>query len=235
MPYRTKFCVSPTGVLAALDEETAPGGRVELSSALFAGDNEWFEFLTIVDNPELDPSTVRSLDRVSHCQWGETNSHPRTQHVLLRAAESSRFIVPTLTRNNAVPHRIFLRDGQLTVVTSVQDWNHVRDLADVIEDAYASFKLLGTTQVDGVGHPLGSERLPFDIHASLSTEQLRILSTAHEMGMFEIPQEATGKEIADRLGVSQSAVSEKLRRAQQNLCELFFGRRQANVDSSQVK
>lgn len=235
MPYRTKFRVSPTGVLAALDEETAPGGRIELSSALFAGDNEWFEFLTLVDTPELDPSTVRSLDHVSHCQWGETNSHPRTQHALLQAAESSRFIVPTLTHNNAVPHRIFLRDGQLTVVTSVRDWGHVRDLADAIEDTYSAFELLGTTQVDGVGHPLGSERLPFDIHATLSTEQLQILDTAHEMGMFEIPQEATGKDVADRLGMSQSAVSEKLRRAQQNLCELFFGRRQRNVRPTQIE
>lgn len=234
MTYRTKFRVSPTGVLAAIDEETSPGGRVELSSALFAGDNEWFEFLTIVDNPELDPSALRSLDRVTRLQWGESDSHPRTQHVLLRATESSRFIVPTLTRNDAVPHRIFLRDGQLTVVTSVCDWSHVRELADVIEDAYTAFELLGTTQIDGVGHPLGSERLPFDIHATLSTEQLRVLNTAHEMGMFEIPQEATGKDVADRLGVSQSAVSEKLRRAQQNLCELFFGRRQTSVHPSRV-
>lgn len=229
MPYRTKFRVTPSGVLAILDEESAQGGRIELSSAIFAGDGEWFEFLTVVGNPELDPSALRARDCISRVQRGDSDNHHRTKHFLLRATEPPQFIVTKLTRNNAIPHRIFLRDGYVTVITSVHDWNHVRDLADAIEDTYATFELLGTTQVDAVGHPLGSDRLPFDVHAALSTEQLRILETAHDMGMFEIPQEATGKDVANRLKVSQSAVSEKLRRAQQNICKLFFGRRRTDT------
>lgn len=229
MPYRTKFRVSPTGVFAVLDEESTEKGRIELSSAIFAGDDEWFEFLTVVGDPELDPPTLRSRDCITHVQRGDVDQHYRTNHLLLRVTEPPQFIVTKLTQNNAVPHRIFLRDGYVTVITSVRDWNHVRRLADVIEDAYATFELLGTTQIEGIGHPLGSDRISFDVHAALSTEQLRILEVAHEMGMFEIPQEATGKEVADRLEVSQSTVSEKLRRAQQNICELFFGRRRTDT------
>jgi hypothetical protein len=229
MPYRTKFRVSPTGVFAVLNEESTEGGRIELSSAIFAGDDEWFEFLTVVGDLELDPTTLRSRDCITHVQRGDVDQHYRTNHLLLRVTEPPQFIVTKLTQNNAVPHRIFLRDGYVTVITSVHDWNHVRNLADDIEDAYDTFELLGTTQIEGIGHPLGSDRISFDVHAALSTEQLRVVEAAHEMGMFEIPQEATGKEVADRLEVSQSTVSEKLRRAQQNICELFFGRRRTDT------
>lgn len=235
MPYRTKFRVSPTGIFAVLDEESPQSDRIELSSAIFAGGDDWFEFLTVVGNPDLDPATLRSRDRIARVQRGDGDHHHRTNHLLLRVTEPPRFIVTKLTRNNAIPHRIFLRDGSVTVITSVRDWNHVRNLADAIEDAYSTFELLGTTQIDGIGHPLGTDRLSFDVHAALSTEQFRVLEAAHEMGMFEIPQEATGKEVADRLEVSQSTVSEKLRRAQQNICKLFFGRRQADSHRSEIK
>lgn len=235
MPYRTKFRVSPAGVFSMLDEASGPGGRIELSSVIFAGEEEWFEFLTVVDNPALEPASLKNSDRISRVQHCVTDAPQRTQYFLLRAEEPAEFIVTTLTQNGAVPYRIFLRDGQVTVVTSVQDWGHVRDLADAIEDVYATFELLGTTQVEGVGHPLGSERLPYDVHTMLSEEQLRVLDTAHEMGLFEIPQEATGKDVAERLGISQSTVSEKLRRAQQSLCERFFGQRQLETPSHEVE
>lgn len=53
----------------------------------------------------------------------------------------------------------------------------------------------------------------------LSAEQERTLRVAYEAGYYEIPQEATGAEIAAELGVSQQAVSERLRRAYATLIE----------------
>jgi len=52
---------------------------------------------------------------------------------------------------------------------------------------------------------------------NLTPPQRKALETALDMGYFEIPRMATMAEIADELGVTANAVSERLRRAQTNL------------------
>lgn len=52
---------------------------------------------------------------------------------------------------------------------------------------------------------------------NVSRKQFEALTTALEMGYFEIPRGATLDELADELGVSSRAASERLRRGQTNL------------------
>lgn len=52
---------------------------------------------------------------------------------------------------------------------------------------------------------------------NLSEKQYETLLTAMEMGYYDIPRTVTMEELADELGVSSGAVSERLRRAQTNL------------------
>lgn len=47
----------------------------------------------------------------------------------------------------------------------------------------------------------------------LTPEQRATLVAAHELGYFEIPRRVTASELAAELGISQQAVSERLRRA----------------------
>lgn len=227
MPFRTKFRIPPTGVLAVLEEETAGRGRVELDNAIFAGGDDWFEYLTVVADIDIAESTLSARRLVKQVDSETSTSSVTTQNFLTLAEEPAPFVVTTLTRNRAVPHRIFLEDGSVTVVAWVQDWTHLKELADDIEVTHAGFELLQTTQVDGIGYPLGSEHLQFGIIGSLSENQLQALKVAYEMGFFEVPQEVNGKEVAAQLGISQSAVSEKLRRAHHNLCKFLFGKRPA--------
>lgn len=46
----------------------------------------------------------------------------------------------------------------------------------------------------------------------LTNEQYRALSLAHEQGYYEVPREASLGDLADELGVSHQALSERLRR-----------------------
>lgn len=228
MTLRTKFRIPPTSVLANFEEWTTSGGRVELDNAMFAGDGKWFEYLTLVSKPAIDEATIAAADGVERVSVETIDAASGTRNVLVLVEESSPFVVTTLTGNGAVPHRIYLEDGRMTVVASVQDWTHLKDVADVVEERYSAFELSGTTEVDGIGYPLGSEQLQFTFHGKLTETQLRTLRVAHRMGFFEVPREATAQEVADRLDVSQSALSEKLRRIHQDLCEFLFGRRQQN-------
>lgn len=59
----------------------------------------------------------------------------------------------------------------------------------------------------------------------LTTEQYEVLATASELGYFEVPREVSLEELADELGISHQAASERIRRATSALVEetLFVG------------
>lgn len=61
----------------------------------------------------------------------------------------------------------------------------------------------------------------------LSAPQHEALRAAHEMGYFEVPREATLSDLAEELGTTTSALSERLRRAQRQL----VGRTIASTES----
>lgn len=53
----------------------------------------------------------------------------------------------------------------------------------------------------------------------LTDDQQRTLAAATKLGYFDVPREITQAELADELGVSHQALSERLRRAQKTLNE----------------
>ncbi|OVE86010.1 helix-turn-helix domain-containing protein [Natronolimnobius baerhuensis] len=53
---------------------------------------------------------------------------------------------------------------------------------------------------------------------ALTEKQQELLAVAHEEGYFDVPRGISQDELADRLGVSKSAVSQRLRRAIGELC-----------------
>lgn len=79
--------------------------------------------------------------------------------------------------------------------------------------------------------------LDFDVHSirelegepagrfGLSTEQYEVLAAGVEMGYFEVPRAADLEDLADELGISHQAASERIRRATNALVEdtLFVG------------
>lgn len=234
MVLRIKFRTRPTGTLAALSDEGTRGGRIELDNTIYAGDGTWFEYLTLISKPTIEETDVATMPLVRHVSSGMGLDASNTRNVLALVEEPTPFVVMTLTRNGAVPHRIYLEEGLITVIASVQGWESLKELATVIEEKHTRFELSGTTEVDGIGYPLGRERLQSTFHGKLTGDQLRTLRVAYHLGYFEIPQEATAQDVADELDISQSAVSEKLRRIHQRLCGVLFGQRQPDVRETPV-
>jgi len=77
-----------------------------------------------------------------------------------------------------------------------------------------AFTLRKLTREDATGDQFGAD--PDD---GLTDPQREAVRTAYEMGYFEIPRTATLEDVADELGISASACSERLRRAQTALVE----------------
>lgn len=56
----------------------------------------------------------------------------------------------------------------------------------------------------------------------LTAKQEHLLTVAYEEGYFDVPRGISQDELAQKLGVSKSAVSQRLRRAMNELCESSF-------------
>lgn len=74
----------------------------------------------------------------------------------------------------------------------------------------------------GVDVPLSLRRLtdyrgPDDDLDALTARQREVLEAAYELGYYEVPREATADEIARRLDLDRSTVTEHLQRAERNL------------------
>lgn len=62
-------------------------------------------------------------------------------------------------------------------------------------------------------HPPGGRKL------GLTLKQMEAITTASEMGFFNLPRESTMEEVAAELGIAPQTLSDRLRRAQQTLIE----------------
>ncbi|WP_276257874.1 helix-turn-helix domain-containing protein [Haloglomus litoreum] len=82
----------------------------------------------------------------------------------------------------------------------------------------------GVERLDEVGVDARVERFadyqgpsaPLD---ALTARQREVVRTAHELGYYDVPREATADDIAERLDLDPSTVGEHLRRAQANLMD----------------
>lgn len=222
---RVRLQLRPDERLARFVDACDVFETIELDNAVYAGDGQWFEYLTLVASAaDVSPeSTLAELPSLEILDSRSVGTDPDAYHAVLFVDEGDEFILPTITRDRAVPHRILLDGDRLRAVVTLRGWSHLKEFADTLESAYDGFELLGTTQVDTVGFPLGGDTLKHTVRGKLTAEQLLALEVAYRMGYFQVPQEATGTDVAERLETSQSAVSERLRRAQQHLFEVLFG------------
>jgi predicted DNA binding protein len=221
---RIEFQMRALGGLERLLEGVAELTGVELDNAIYAGEDAWLEFLTMTTASDTDLEACllecTGVEVISAARIHETSS---VWYVLLLVKESEQFILKTIATNGAVPHRIHVEKGRLKAIVSVRDWDHLKKFADEIESTYGSFELVGTTQVDGLTYPLGADQLKYTVRGKLTDDQLTALETSFRMGYYAVPQMATSEDVADRLDISQSTLSTKLRKAQYGLLEILFG------------
>jgi len=192
----------------------------------YASDGDWIETLAVDSSSEFDPvETLGSLTRAElfHHQLASTDAAAETTHRLTVVAhEPYPFLLGVILREKAIPNRLELRDGVLNGVVTVQEWENFRTLADTIQDQFGRFELRSVNQVDTTGAPLGAGQLGRVLRNELSEEQLTVLRTAHRLGYFDVPREASADDIATELDIAQSTLSERLRLAERQVFDLVF-------------
>lgn len=221
-----EFVTEPTGTFAELASMLGSDGSVELDNAFYVEDGEWLESLTVATTEEIDVERrLKSISGVSVFYTQRVPSGPTGTHLtrsVVFAREPYPFILELVLRRHAIPNRLVLRNGSVTVIATVGDWDDFREMADDVEAKFGAFDLVQVEQTDRPGEPLDSGRLSDVLVSKLSDDQLEVLETAYSMGYFAVPREASAKEVAARLDIQQSTFSERIRTAERSLFELVF-------------
>jgi len=103
-------------------------------------------------------------------------------------------------------------DGITLALTGSQD--QIRDGVAALEAAEVDVRL----------KQLRGYRAEETVIDSLTDRQQELLELALEMGYYDVPRDATAKEVAREVGLNDSTVSEHLRRAERNLVSSALGR-----------
>jgi predicted DNA binding protein len=100
------------------------------------------------------------------------------------------------------------------------------------EDCSTGYKIfLNSEGVPALLNRLSRQRVPFTVEEispisadyRLTTRQLAILKSAMEMGLYDFPRRITQDELATRIGITPSTLTEILRRAEKKILGDFLG------------
>jgi predicted DNA binding protein len=219
---RLEFSFPRAGVAGAVLDAVPEAESVEVDNVLPMPGGRAMQFLTVACTAACDTASItEALDgQVLYAGSGIDDGGTRHALVVIDFATSA---LSTLVGEGCVPHRLVARRGSTEAVVTVRDWTALRDLAATVEREYGTFDLGGTTELDRPGYPLGRDKFEYGLRNHLTADQIDVLRTAYEMGHFAVPQQATSGEVASALDISRSTLSERLRRAQNNLLWALFG------------
>lgn len=159
---------------------------------------------------------------------GDDDASDRECHTLMsysdrpqsyRTAEVERnCICPVFEEHDCLTEFRDVSDGALTVVASVPSRETLRSLVSDLRDIGATVAvewLVKDEQRDGTTE--------IDV-SSITTKQREALETALELGYYDSPRDADLGDCAEALGISKSAVSQRLNTAETKLVRSFIGR-----------
>jgi len=218
---RVEFQFPTSGIASTVFDCCTEATTIELNNVLPLADSRSLIFVTVSASEDLTIAAEDTELDILHTQPASAGTH--AHYVVASTSLDAIPLVVALATQTAIPHQVTATPANTTATVSVRDWEHLKQVADAIEHEHGSLELLGTTQVNRLSPPFGSEQIRHAISGRLSASQLELLETAYEMGYFNVPQEVTVAELAAALDVSSSTLSERLRRVERTLCEVVFG------------
>jgi hypothetical protein len=162
-----------------------------------------------------EPVPADELRELPYVAWWERirdgGEEPATSiGKLMPAAEPDAIDAPAT--HGVAPTEHDVTDGRFSVAL-VGDRSDLADRVREFEAAGASPTIERIGAFDGASAPLDA----------ITERQQTVLRTAHEMGYFEVPREATTAEVADALDLDDSTVAEHLQRAQRSILDDLLG------------
>jgi len=114
-------------------------------------------------------------------------------------------------------------DGSLVATATFAQDVDVRAVVERLDEWYQSARLVARRERTAPSRTEGGIRAA--VEDLLTERQREVFRTAYYSGFFHWPRKTSGRELAERLDVTQPTVSRHLRIAERKLLELVFGDR----------
>ncbi|WP_254824544.1 helix-turn-helix domain-containing protein [Haloglomus halophilum] len=109
----------------------------------------------------------------------------------------------------------YVADGAtLTLVFHAADYDDLQTAVGALREGFSDLDIKRFVRAPTDDHRADSVLVD---RSRLTARQLEVLETAYEMGYFERPRQANGREVADALGIDPSTFSEHLAAAERKL------------------
>lgn len=154
---------------------------------------------TVDDALRADPA----VERIDRLGGGD-----RAWEYGVRWGDPVRRLVDDVVAEGAVVSSAAARDGRWYVRVTATDRSALLAVQDLLRGVDPTVECLSVTTLDG------GERSARDV---LTEKQRRAVVAAYEAGYYDVPRRTTTEEVADELGVSHQALSERFRRAHAKL------------------
>lgn len=150
-----------------------------------------------------------------HCRTVFTDTDTKDQKYVSSEA-NQKCICPVFENNDCISEVRRVRSGSLVVVVTVQNRSELRQL---IEDLRSVDAMLSVDWLVNGGEDRSTTEI--DVN-SITTKQQEALETAIDEGYYETPRETDLKDLAEELGISESAASQRLNTAEMKLVKSFM-------------
>ncbi|ELY47815.1 helix-turn-helix domain-containing protein [Natronorubrum bangense] len=202
--------------MSTIAEFRLPAAETTLGTALEYAPEATFELESSVSKTR--PSLwVSGVDRETATEAFEADPSVEDYELLVETQSRLLFDVSFVDEAVRLRDELLADGGSLLEMWGTDGWWQVRvrfrdreslcDAYDRVEAAGISVDLRRVTDVTGVT----------DSESRLTPEQQEALEAALEHGYFEIPRGISMEELADELGISHQALSERFRRAYETL------------------
>ncbi|WP_336037581.1 helix-turn-helix domain-containing protein [Halobacterium yunchengense] len=129
-------------------------------------------------------------------------------------SESATLVTPSMTEVGGLVLRSWNRDTGWALELQLRDRDALRDVDRFAQDHDVHVEVLEIRQTDGDGYDVDA-----GTEFSLTEPQIEALVAAYANGYYDEDQDVTLAELSELLGISESAVSGRLRRGAARLVE----------------
>jgi predicted DNA binding protein len=144
----------------------------------------------------------------------ETDGEQRRTY--LQSPVESTCICPVFEHHDCIQRIVDVREGQLVVALTVPERAALQDIISDLRSVGATVSV--DWLVDGRDTDATAE---IDV-GSITENQQEAMRTAEELGYYETPRRADLGAVADALGISESAASQRLNAAERKLVDAFL-------------
>lgn len=174
-----------------------------------------------VDGEEVKQDTICRDGCESGCSCRAEVSVTRDGHTdrqFVKGTVEENCICPIFRRNDCIAEIQAVQSGSLIVGVTISDRSALKTVFQKLKATGATVDLRQIRELDDKS----SDRILEIDTESITDKQREAVEAAHEAGYYDKPRRATLDDLADQLGISCSAVSQRLNAAETTLIDALY-------------